>query len=223
MQNKISLFVATPLYDHPTAEYTQSMFQFVKWCYEKTYSNKIVFKRSPYVTRARNILVDMFLESDCTHLLFIDADIKFNPEIIEKLLHEDKEVICIPYPIKNFNLGHTDFPVIFKKDIIINKNCIEIAAGPTGFMMFKREVFNKMISFYGDKMKLKNKYNLKNLYNFFDNMHIPDEQSWYGDDFAFCKRWTSMGGKVFAYLNTEITHVGMYHYTGSFGGNFIYE
>ena len=52
------------------------------------------------ITRARNYLVDEFLRSDCTHLLFIDSDIHYNPQDVIALMALDKDVIGGPYPKK---------------------------------------------------------------------------------------------------------------------------
>ena len=52
------------------------------------------------VTRARNILTAMFLESDCSHLMFIDADIEFDAESILRALAYDKPIMAAAYPKK---------------------------------------------------------------------------------------------------------------------------
>ena len=56
------------------------------------------------VTRARNTLTAMFLEnSTYTHMMFIDADIGFDPQDIVKMLHRDKDIVTGAYPKKSIN------------------------------------------------------------------------------------------------------------------------
>jgi len=60
------------------------------------------------VTRARNYVCDHFMRSNCTHLLFIDADIDFDPNYVLQLLiyadpESDKDVICGPYSKKSIS------------------------------------------------------------------------------------------------------------------------
>ena len=55
------------------------------------------------ITRARNALAHNFLKTDCTHLMFIDADIRFNPADIPPMIEADKEIICGIYPKKEIN------------------------------------------------------------------------------------------------------------------------
>ena len=61
------------------------------------------------VTRARNILTAMFLESDCSHLMFIDADIEFDVESILRALAYDKPIMAAAYLKKHclFNMQLT--------------------------------------------------------------------------------------------------------------------
>ena len=61
------------------------------------------------ITRARNYLVDEFLRSPYTHLMFIDSDINFNPQdvlALASLCNEDKPIIGGPYPKKCLSLIH---------------------------------------------------------------------------------------------------------------------
>ena len=52
------------------------------------------------IPRARNYLSDEFMRSDYTHLMFIDADIHFDPNDVLTLAALDKDVIGGPYPKK---------------------------------------------------------------------------------------------------------------------------
>ena len=52
------------------------------------------------VSVARNQLAADFLESDCTHLLFIDSDIGFKAEHVAQLLARDCDLIGGLYPYK---------------------------------------------------------------------------------------------------------------------------
>lgn len=52
------------------------------------------------ITRGRNLCVKRFLESDCTHLLFIDADVGFRTRDVGSLLEGDFDVVAGAYPKK---------------------------------------------------------------------------------------------------------------------------
>ena len=55
-----------------------------------------------------------------------------------------------------------------------------------------------------------------NMYNLFDTLHDPKTKRYFGEDFGFCQRWADIGGKVHAYINDYITHVGEYQFCGRF-------
>ena len=52
------------------------------------------------ITRARNRLADQFLQSDATHLLFIDADIRFQPEAVLRLVRHGGALVAGAVPKK---------------------------------------------------------------------------------------------------------------------------
>ena len=51
-------------------------------------------------------------------------------------------------------------------------------------------------------------------YNFFDTYYDPETKKYLGEDFAFCRLWSLIGGKMYCYIMSSITHVGEYQYTG---------
>ena len=130
------------------------------------------------ITRARNYLVDEFLRSKATHLMFIDSDIGFDPQDVLALaaLAEpgtDKDIVCGPYPKKTISwekikravdrgfadenpnklekyVGDYVFnPVEGVTEIRVNEPA-EVLEGGTGFMMIPRETFTKFAEAYPD-------------------------------------------------------------------------
>jgi hypothetical protein len=165
---KNKLFIATPMYGG------MAHGLYIKSCLDlQTTMNKygietkfsFLFNES-LITRARNYLVDEFLRSDCTHLLFIDSDIHYNPQDVLALMALDKDVIGGPYPKKSINWGNIaaaarSHPNIEPKELeqLVGEYVFNVVKGTkqftvtdplevmeigTGFMMVKREVFVKM-------------------------------------------------------------------------------
>jgi len=246
-----SIMVATPVHSECSIHYTQSLLELQKWAFKEKVKIQFQIMKSSLITQGRNMCVSAFLNSEATHLLFIDSDISFNAEAASRLIAADKEVISIPYPLKDMNWSkglsmiknnkiqteqdlrnkafyRYPFKVPDNNKIQIKDGVIEVTHSPTGFMMIQRSVFDKMIAHYGDSMKIdqdqvingKNE-KLKNFYNFFDTMYIPEKRHYLGEDFAFCKRWKDMGGKCYAWIMDYITHVGEHQYTGRFADELI--
>ena len=170
---KKSLFVATPMYGgNNHGLYAKACLDLQAICIQ--YGVKIKFSflfNESLITRARNYLVDEFIHrSDCTHLLFLDSDIHFNPQDVIALLALEKEVIGGPYPkkaikwravkkameknpdIKEGDLANVTGDFVFnpvkgtaKFSVTEPLEVLEIG---TGFMLVERSVFAKMEEAY---------------------------------------------------------------------------
>ncbi len=146
-----------------TEDYFHGILELQNYCLEnKIGLNVQTLGSESLITRARNTLVANFLDNEkFTHLLFIDADIGFNPDNLKRYFEYDKDVICAPYPMKLIswnmmpelikkekdykNLCH---PYVLnfadKKEIKIDKGFAEVLDAATGFMLIKRECLIKM-------------------------------------------------------------------------------
>ena len=104
---KVKLFVATPMYGGQCfGMYTKAALDLQMICAHRGIEVKFSFLfNESLITRARNYMVDEFLRSGFTHMLFIDSDINFNPEDILTLIALDKDIIGGPYPKKSINWG----------------------------------------------------------------------------------------------------------------------
>ena len=169
-QNK--LFVATPMYGGMAhGLYVKSCLdlQAVMSKYGVDTKFSFLFNES-LITRARNYLVDEFLRSDCTHLLFIDSDIHYDPRDVIALMALDKDVIGGPYPKKAINWGNIanaarKHPDLEPKELetLVGEYVFNVVKGTnqfqvteplevmeigTGFMMIKKHVFDQMKDAY---------------------------------------------------------------------------
>jgi hypothetical protein len=226
--------------------YTQALLSFQQKCLAKGVLVSFSLLKSSLVTQGRNLCVNAFME-ECrnhkySHMLFIDSDIEFSFETIMKLVAADKDIIAAPYPLKtldwdkiasriktrNIEDGETmskhgfTWPIKLEgtNQISITKGVAEVSHAPTGCMLIKREVFEKMIK---ELPELKiNQPTIVNgkmvekefMYNFFDCYHEPETKKYYGEDFGFCKRWSEIGGKCHILVDEYITHIGEYQYRG---------
>ena len=244
-----SIFVATPVHSDCSIHYTQSLLEFQRYCYEKKIGVTFQLFKSSLVTQGRNLSVGGFMESKHTHLLFIDSDIDFEAKSIQAMIDKDKDVISVPYPMKTFNwdkmfanfkdgkiknpielaMNGNTYPMRLPNEdnFNIENGCIEVSHSPTGCMLIKRSVIEKMIEKYPE-MRISQPTIINGkpvekpfLYNFFDTMFNPVDHTYMGEDFAFCKRWKDIGGKCHAIIDQLITHVGEHQYSGRFADELI--
>lgn len=173
-----SLFLATPMYGGQCSGfYTKATADLATACAKAAIPLRFYYLfNESLITRARNYCVDEFLRSDCTHMMFIDADIGFNYKDVLSLLHlcnedDGKDIVCGPYPKKTIawekvasaaksGYGATNpFELEqFAGDYVFNPvegiksfkidEMVEIKEGGTGFMMIHRKVFEKYAEAY---------------------------------------------------------------------------
>ena len=170
---KKKLFIATPMYGG------MSHGMYLKSCLDlhtiaQKYGVEVRFSfifNESLITRARNYLADEFLRTeDFTHMLFLDADIHFDPKDIFAMLSLDKDIAGAPYPKKSIKWHNVKETVIRHPEIQPNElekmvgdyvfnpapgvtkfsvaEPIEVLELGTGFMMIKREVFEKFKEAY---------------------------------------------------------------------------
>jgi hypothetical protein len=244
-----SIFVATPVHDQCSIHYAQGLLEFQKECIKRNVDVAFQIMKSSLVTQGRNLCVSGFIESGMTHMLFVDSDILFNAESIFKMIERDKEVIAIPYPLKTLMWDkafrkmekgeikksddirkwlHT-YPMKIENtdNVNVERGVIEVTHSPTGCMLIKRQVFDKMIKAYPDKQivqktVINGEYVDKpHMWNFFDCIHDPETKTYLGEDFGFCKLWREIGGKCYAFIDDPIAHIGEHQYQGRFADELI--
>ena len=223
---KPSVFIAMPCYDSVKIHTMLSIFQLIQQLGHSKIEVGINTMRSPLIHQARNYLTSVFLTTQYTHLLFIDSDVEFGPDIGLRMLVADKDIITTPYRVKDERIDQPRYTVKFadpKVVPILPGGLVEIEAGPTGLMLIHRRVFEKIIKNRPD-LKIKNSANqaLKETekshsyyYNFFD-FAFEDGYTW-GEDVSFCKLARKEGFKLYANTESMTAHRGEFAWIGKFG------
>jgi hypothetical protein len=235
----VRIFVGTPVHSDVSIHYFKACLEFQKECFVRKIPIMFQVMKSSLVTQGRQLCVASFLQSDCTHLLFIDSDISFSYKSIERLIAYDKEITLIPYPIKSMDsdklrarikagseldpklLGNQyTLSIEDPKKINVEDGFIEVERGPAGCMLIKRETFDKLIKEYPeftieqhtliDGKLVKRPH----MYNFFDTYWNPNDKTYTGEDFYFCKLAKHAGIKMYALIDEYISHHGEFTYTG---------
>jgi hypothetical protein len=128
------------------------------------------------ITKARNILVEGFIKSDATHLLFLDADLGFDADDVIRMIKADKHIIGGQYAKKKINwdvvkrvvqsvpdippthinavIAESTFrPMGSQMTFDINQP-VEVESIATGMMLVKREVFTEMAEKLHDEINI---------------------------------------------------------------------
>jgi len=240
------IMVCTPCHSDVSMHYTQAVLKFQQECMKRNILVSFSLLKSSLVTQGRNLCVAEFLNhsDNYDYLLFIDSDISFKPETIFKMIDADKDLIACPYPMKMFetdrmwkNIKETDrvkskedllpsgymYPIkLGSNELIVDKGVMQVTHAPTGCMLIKRNVIDKLIAnhpeleIYQPTVINGKETKKENFYNLFDTLHDPETKRYFGEDFGFCQRWSDIGGKVYVYVMDHISHIGDHEYCGRF-------
>jgi hypothetical protein len=163
------------------------------------------------ISRARNTLCAKFLNTpDSTHLMFVDADIGFEPWHILAMLNHDKDVIGGLYPMKTLPVKWVvnGFPGAKEAPDGLQ----EVSKTGTGFMLIKRHVFEKMNSHpavkpFNNDIGLPAELN-QYMKTYFDT--AVRENRYYSEDWTFCENWRDLGGEIWVDKRVLLRHTGTF-------------
>jgi len=223
LRENTNIFFATPCYGGLlTDQFFLSMFRISQLLIKHGINFRITTLRNEsLISRARNILSAMFMQSDATHMMFIDADIEFPEDAILRMLGMDKTFIAGAYPKKTLpidyaiNLKYTNKE---RTQVRMENGAVEVLDASTGFMLIHRSVFDKMRQEYPE-LHYKNDSSIDPVYDpfcysFFDTMHDPRDNRYLSEDYTFCRRWQKIGGEIWLDPSTKLSHVGSYTFEG---------
>ena len=163
------------------------------------------------ISRARNTLTAKFLSNpDSTHLMFIDADIGWEPWHLLVMLNRDVDVIGGLYPMKSLPVkwcvngfdGAEEGP----------DGLQEVTKTGTGFLLMKRHVFEKLnahpaVKPFNSDIGLPPELNVY-MKTYFDT--AVRENRYYSEDWTFCENWRDLGGKIWVDKRVLLRHTGTY-------------
>jgi hypothetical protein len=242
-KKKGNIFVAVPMYGGMcTGYFTQSMLTLGPVLNQNGYDMAFsaMFNES-LIQRGRNALAHGFMKRpECTHLMFIDADIKFNPQDIIKMIEADKDIICGIYPKKEINWVEvekavkegvpTDKLKTRTASVVVNlkdyagsvtvpvSEPVEIFNGGTGFMLIKRNTFEVMKSvvnsYNNDVLFLDGGISNDRITEYFACAIEPGTERLLSEDYFFCWKAREAGLKVWAAPWAQLGHFGSYLFEG---------
>jgi len=249
MTDQIHLVVATPCFGGQVSSiYAGSIFHLQRAARSRSNIDLTVLMRDgdALITRARANLVTLFLDNpSATHLLFVDADIGFTPDQVFRLLESGADVVAGVYPIKRVNWDKARrmlasgraaapsaaFDYVLEVDnpdnVIAIGGFTRVRYAGTGFLMIRREVLEKMcqhpdyapLQFFREH-SIDALAGSPNRFALFDCMIDQTTGMYLSEDFAFCKRWTDIGGEIWADLESRLDHVGPSVFHGDVSSQF---
>ncbi len=246
MASRTCIVVATPCFGGLlTTAYAISMFKLQAVLRGAAdIEMKVLLKEADaLITRARASLVAQFLDDpDATHLLFIDADIGFEPAQVLRLINFGADISAAVYPVKAIDWDSVKaavaarqadpeaaafayvYEVEDRNNVVARSGFVKVCYAGTGFLMIRRQALERMCGHYAD-LRFERDHSAesatpsRNRYALFDSL-IDETGTYLSEDYSFCHRWTAIGGDIWADLESRLSHVGRYVFRGDFSSQF---
>ena len=238
--------IATPCFGGTvTQSYVLSVIRLMS--YAKSAGFKVSLSLAGYdalISRARSTLVAAFLdEARATHLFFVDADISFEPQQVERLLRFDKGFTGALYPLKSIDWDLIPQRCVNGGESIRQSalsyvgtfcNAAErkqekefataIYAGG-GFQLIRRSALERMVAAYPETHFNRvhglpmsgsrcDEVQSSNLFALFDCIIDRETGTYLSEDYSFCLRWRKIGGEIWLDTASKLTHSGPYQFVG---------
>jgi hypothetical protein len=195
-----NIAICVPVRDQVTAVFTYSLAMLMKKCGEMGQSVSLHMNIGSEVAMQRQQLVDEVLsQTKCTHIMWIDSDMKFPTETISMLLSAKKPIVGANYSTR----VKPHKPIAFKKEsnldvrVYTGTGLEEVFALGSGLMLVERGVYESMKKpYYGVEWN-----------ESFTNL--------VGEDIYFCKKAATYGHKTYVHheLSDRVSHIGTRAYT----------
>ena len=216
VEGRQKVFLATPCYGAPASEYVAALFESVSALASADIDAALeIYVGHCHVDDSRNRLVRDFLETDCTDLVFLDADVGWRAADLVRLLGHMRDIVGGTYPLKK---DEEDYPLRLLEAAgapvcYDEAGLVEVESLPTGFLRMRRPVLETMDS---------------HAPHFEDKDHQPGqrmvpiifERGLMGGvrrsgDYQYCAKWRDMGGKLYLDPACAFTHVGEKVWSGT--------
>lgn len=171
-----------------------------------------------HVDDGRNGILRDFMLTDCTDLIFIDADVSWEPSALVRLAQHDRDIVAGVYPKRSPD--DKSFPVHVAPGTTLQADVdglVEVVGAPTGFMKIKRHVIEKFFEANKHRQFTGMGTGPSDApYTIVFERTYTDGHRWSGD-YNFCREWRKMGGKIFVDPEMRLSHTGEMEFTGTLG------
>jgi glycosyltransferase involved in cell wall biosynthesis len=159
----------------------------------------------PYISHARANMLRKALDTQPDAVVFLDHDLSWKPGDLLKLIQTPGDVVCGTYRFKQEDekymgnvVGDDDGKPIRRDDECILGNWV-----PAGFLKVTAQAVHDIMAAYPELMFGSRYRPHIDLFN-----HGAHEWIWYGEDYAFSRRWNDMGRQIWINGALSIDHHG---------------
>jgi len=163
-----------------------------------------------------------FDKVDASHILFVDADMMWEPQLVLDMIDFDKPLVGCLYPKRTLPISWVGSALAGEQQI--ENGFLKVEGIGFGITLVSRECVQAMIDgghveidtdltahTAGQMLKSQG---ITRMIRAFDKIKLPGRRL--SEDFSFCERYKRSGGDVWAAINHRVTHIGDYGFVGRY-------
>lgn len=157
----------------------------------------------PYISAARANMLRQALDAWADVVVFIDHDVSWAEGDLTRLIETPGDVVAGTYRFKRdpeMYMGDV-MAGLDRRPQVRDDGCIRMNCVPAGFLKITREAVNRFIEKYPELCFGQRFAPCVDLFN-----HGAHEWTWYGEDYAFSRRWREKCGDIWCVPFLNITH-----------------
>jgi hypothetical protein len=165
------------------------------------------------IDQGRNQMASDALRDGFEETLWIDSDIGFDPDSVERLREHRLPIVCGIYPKKGQRaIACNVLPGMPQMLFGEQGGLVELLYAGAGFLHVRREVYLKIQRQLQLPM-CNERFGQPLIPFFYPLIHPADDGHWYlAEDYAFCERARACGYQIFADTTIRLWHIGTYRY-----------
>jgi hypothetical protein len=203
----MKLVIATPTITRPHDAYLAALEASVPALDAAGIEHSTVFEiGSSYISYARANMLHKAMVAGADAIMFIDHDVSWKPQALLKVLQTPDDVACGTYRYKKDDeeyMGAFFIDETTKLPVTRGDGCVLAQMIPAGFLKVTRAAVERFAAAYPELT-----YGAKNdtdrhvdLFN-----HGAHNGIWWGEDFAFSRRWRELGGEIWVVPDICVDH-----------------
>jgi hypothetical protein len=180
----------------------------------------------PDIAELRSMFLTVWYDTmkQSTHILFIDSDMGFAPELVTDMLVFNEPLVGTVYPQRKLPLSWAGSGTGASMTERRGDHMLVEGVG-FGCTLIRRDLVTKMIEKFPELIDTRlqlhpagetlRQTGTNRLLRFFEKLDLP-ERGLVSEDLSFCLRWKECGGQVWANIGHRMSHVGPYDYAGRY-------
>ena len=217
-----NIMIFIPSYGHMVSSVTfESTHLLVPMLQSKGHSVGVSTYSSPEIAEVRNLAVTHWFDGmkQSSHLLMIDADMGFKPEVVVDMLALNEPMVGAIYPKKSLQTEWAASGWGKNANAGGKGHFMKVRGLGMGLFLIRRDAIEIMVEKLPDVIDtcfdVPTQHPEGRLLRLFDSLRNESGHRM-SEDLSFCYRWELCGGEMWGAGGYEMVHVGMHSFRGCY-------